>query len=100
MTRTAILALTILLSLPHADAAEPERPSGREQYLQGYAEYVSGEILAYWNFHPFAKRSLLTRCTTGEMEIVWKTQPLPPAGTSDTLAFLVDRRVFNGDFHR
>jgi len=59
-----------------------------EHYLQGYSENVNGEELSYWNFHPLAKKSLLTRCTTGEMAISWKTEPMPLESDRDTVSFL------------
>src|SRR3990172_635007 len=59
-----------------------------DRFLEGYSEEVSGATLSYWNFHTFAKKSLLTRCTTGDMAIAWKTQQLPSAGSQETHSIL------------
>lgn len=77
-----------MLSVSDAKGKGGHDFAGDGKFLKGVVQSVSGEVLSYWNFHPFAKQSLLTRCTTGEMAISWKTEPLPPFGTADTLSFL------------
>src|SRR3990172_10815781 len=80
------LPFLFFLSLGFGQESRPfPSPDG---FLEGYYEEVSGATLSYWNFHTFAKKSLLTRCTSGEMAISWTTQPLPPSGRNDTLSFL------------
>ena len=81
--------LLLLVVIPVLGLAQQSRPfPSPDRFLEGYSEEVSGATLSYWNFHTFAKKSLLTRCTTGEMAISWTTQPLPPSGRNDTLSFL------------
>ncbi|MFN8206555.1 MAG: glycoside hydrolase family 38 C-terminal domain-containing protein [Bacteroidales bacterium] len=46
-------------------------------FLSGYGHTISGEIIQYHSFHPYANKSLLTRNTTGEMSISWATDAVP-----------------------
>ena len=59
-----------------------------EKFLKGYVRGLSGQILSYWSFHPFAKQSLLSRATTGEMGIEWETEPIPSEPTRGEVHFL------------
>jgi alpha-mannosidase len=88
VNRTIPVLLAVIACVASAGAGGPRPSIPPDHFLQGYVEAVSGEVLSYWNFHPFAKQSLLTRCTTGEMAIIWQTQLLPSASTIDTLSFL------------
>lgn len=45
--------------------------------LSGYEKDVSGDVLSYHSFHPFAGSALLTRCNTGHMSIAWETESIP-----------------------
>ncbi len=81
-----ILLFVLLFSRAHGQDDRPFPSPAR--FLEGFSEEVSGATLSYWNFHTLARKSLLTRCTTGEMGIAWKTQSVPPSGKQDTLAFL------------
>lgn len=50
---------------------------GTIQVQNGYSQTVSGDILPYHSIHSdFIKTALLTRCTSGNMEIRWKTGDL------------------------
>jgi hypothetical protein len=46
-------------------------------FLSGYANNISGEQIQYHSFHPYANKSLLTRNTSGKMDITWETDPVP-----------------------
>ncbi len=86
MKSTTFWLIAIALSFSSL-AAQTGFPAGTK-FLKGYTETVSGEILSYWSFHPLAKQSLLSRATTGQMAVEWKTEPVPREWTSDTLEFL------------
>jgi hypothetical protein len=45
--------------------------------LKGYLKSIAGERLDYNCFNPLATTALLTRCTSGEMNIEWETEPIP-----------------------
>jgi hypothetical protein len=76
----------LIACVASACAGGPRASIPPDHFLQGYVEAVSGQVLLCRNVHPFAEQSLLTRCTTGELAMIWKPQPLPSAGTSDTLS--------------
>jgi hypothetical protein len=45
--------------------------------LKGYVKAIGGERLDYNCFNPLATTALLTRCTSGDMDIEWETDPIP-----------------------
>jgi len=51
--------------------------AGKDRIYCGYAAARSGETIEYHCFHPGATQALLTRASSGEMAIAWKTDPLP-----------------------
>ena len=55
--------------------------------LSGYEKDVSGDVLSYHSFHPFASSALLTRCNTGQMSIAWETEAIPVNWKSQEVSF-------------
>ncbi|MFZ4399352.1 MAG: glycosyl hydrolase-related protein [Bacteroidales bacterium] len=45
--------------------------------LKGCATVISGEPIEYHCFNTAATSAILTRCTTGNMQIEWKTEAIP-----------------------
>ncbi len=46
-------------------------------YLEGYTQNAGGNDFTYHCFRNDLSKCLLTRCTTGNMAIEWKTQAVP-----------------------
>ncbi len=87
--RAAFPGLFLSLLLTGSIAAQDHAPFPSDvRFLSGYAKDIAGEVLSYWNFHPFAKQSLLTRTTTGAMSIAWQTEAVPEGMTGNDVHFL------------
>ena len=57
------------------------------QPLKGFVRSIAGERLDYNCFNPLATTALLTRCTTGDMNIEWETEPIPTNAKGDYAYF-------------
>ncbi|MEI6695133.1 MAG: glycosyl hydrolase-related protein [Bacteroidota bacterium] len=49
----------------------------KSHLLKGCTNVVSGESIEYHCFNTAASSAILTRCTSGEMQIEWKTEAIP-----------------------
>ena len=58
-----------------------------EKVLSGYEKDVTGEVISYHSFHPFASSALLTRCNTGKMVITWETETIPANWKAKEVSF-------------
>ncbi len=58
-----------------------------EGWLEGYAESVGGETLAYPRLRPERPVALLTRATTGLMAIEWRTEAVPEVVPEEGVVF-------------
>ncbi|MGB9747788.1 MAG: glycoside hydrolase family 38 C-terminal domain-containing protein [Bacteroidales bacterium] len=58
-----------------------------QNILSGYEKDISGEVLSYHSFHPYATSALLTRCNTGKMTIAWETERIPDNWKSKEVLF-------------
>lgn len=56
--------------------------------INGYVTFTRGEHLGYHSFHPYATRSLLTRCLDGTSTIAWETGIVPQNVTGDAVTFI------------
>ena len=58
-------------------AQEELQKISNQNFMNGYAKKISGEDISYHSFHPYATDALLTRCTSGNMDIAWETDSVP-----------------------
>ena len=83
MTAVRTIALMSLLTMVIAPAV-----SAGPAVINGYVKYTRGEHLGYHSFHPYATRSLLTRCLDGKSTIAWETGIVPQNVTEDAVTFI------------
>ena len=92
------LAVALAISLAVVPGAAVRAEKGQEavpgivampgQWLQGYVKTVSGDTLVYPWAYPGQTRSLLSRATTGRMQVAWLGEPAPPGGADDRVTYL------------
>jgi len=78
MSVTAVQAAAALTLPPQDGGAVP---------LKGYVRTIAGDRLDYMCFNPLASAALLTRCTTGEMNIEWETEAVPTKASGQYVEF-------------
>jgi alpha-mannosidase len=57
--------------------------------LEGYAESISGEVIDYPRLRDDCTEALITRATTGRMDIEWKSQVVPMGTNGREVCFVV-----------
>lgn len=77
LTVVALLAAPSLPGAAPPPAPPPASPGGGEDWIQGCARRISGEILAYHAPLPEVDRALLVRSLDAERSIAWETAPVP-----------------------
>jgi alpha-mannosidase len=94
MTAAAAIAITVgcIIAIPtvaaqHAAALTPPTPDGGSAPLKGYVRTIAGDRLDYMCFNPLASTALLTRCTTGDMNIEWETEAVPTNAAGQYVEF-------------
>ncbi len=61
---------------------------GDGNYLSGYNRTISGQSIDYYSCHPDVRSALISRATTGTMDVEWETEPFPLGYQRTTAKFL------------
>ncbi len=83
MIRNLILSALFCISTTYAGANDDiakrlsKLTTGTETWLEGFQEEIAGEKISYHSFRNDVKEGLLTRCTNGQMDIIWETSVVP-----------------------
>lgn len=99
MKRSLCIGATMAFALSSAFSSLDQFPENVERNLtilnqiqgcsEGFASEVAGSSMLYSSFRPDPERALITRATSGEMAIIWKTQPAPAAIRGGNVDFVV-----------
>ena len=100
MREIALLTLLITGCLPsyHAKADEGFRSTVERQnalasrsgdWLEGYGNYLRGELIDYSSHLDECRQAFLCRTTDGRMEIEWETREIPEDHSGTAASFLV-----------
>lgn len=80
------LFLLLLTGMPFPSSGQPLFRKG--PFLNGYERGIRGTDIVYHSFDPSVNDALLTRATTGKMDIVWETEPVPADSRQPYATFL------------
>jgi hypothetical protein len=84
-----LIATCLIMGTPgFLKAQEPPKEFEKVKLLKGYVKRISGDTIAYFSFNPLARNSMLTRCTGGDMDIRWQTEPIPADAKGDYAYFI------------
>ena len=86
ITAGCIIAISAATA-QHAAALTPSAQDGGIAPLKGYVRTIAGDRLDYMCFNPLASAALLTRCTTGDMNIEWETEAVPTKAAGQYVEF-------------
>ena len=83
------LAIYVLLLLSEKAMSQVDLPLfGKQNLINGYASSLKGENIPYFSLYPnYAKEALITKCSDGNQEIEWWTDPIPKSSTGDFVYF-------------